>query len=142
MIRLEVRVRNFGTTPALAHLDCYFVASALPHGRRYIWNEVARDVAVPASGELPEQIQSTELTQVTEQRFSSSVNMNPVTGGGPTVSQSASRTTTGAKPYGWIVRLTSGDRLLKVQASSSELETIGRDANAISNLKNVRPTGR
>ena len=47
-----------------------------------------------------------------------------------------------AKPYGWIVRLIAGDRLLKVQASSSELEAIGRDANAITNLKNVRPTGR
>jgi hypothetical protein len=43
---------------------------------------------------------------------------------GTTVSNSSSAS--GSRPYGWIVRMWAGGRLLQVRASSNDLETLGR----------------
>lgn len=133
MIRLEVRVRNFGTTPAQAHLDCYFLATKLPRAKRFIWDTVGRDVVVDAGAEKAETMESTQLT--TAQTFSGSTGFDA--SGNLSVSNTEDKVAT-SKVYGWIVRLMSGDRVLKVQASSSELESIARDPAMIAKLRNRR----
>lgn len=137
MIRLEVRVRNFGTAAGQGHLDCYFVATEFSHGKRYIWNTVPRDVTVPPGGEKLELVESSQLTQVSERTYQSEVTTDVT--GSYRFSESAANRTSGSKPYGWIVRLMSGDRVLKVQASSSELENIARDPSLIAKMQQEQP---
>lgn len=47
------------------------------------------------------------------------------TGYAPTIERRQEQT--GSQPFGWIVRMLVGETLVKVQASSPQLEVAGRD---------------
>jgi len=137
-VTVEMQVHNFGAAPAQAHFDWFFVAkpvrSVQTHGvgqtqnPGYVWDRGQKDIAVAAGTDQKEVFQSSGLTQVEQQ-----TTQTQATGffGGPGLQYqnqiSAMKSSSGARPYGWIIRLLDGDRVMQVRASSSDLETIGSD---------------
>jgi hypothetical protein len=136
-IRLEVEMRNLGTTPAQARLEWYFIArkeSSGGHpGAVYIWDSGKRDISVVPGSSDQEALESTALTQMTVQASTA-----PTSGyiNGQLVATTGSGYTrrSGSKPAGWIVRLMDGDQVLRVQASSGDLVSVAQDTARLTQL--------
>lgn len=135
---VEVRARNFSAVPAEAHLEWFFIAKDLQSKKPYVWDHSRREVSLAAGSEQKETAESTELYQATTQK-SESRPVQGLIGQTPRYQQSSSKQEWGAKPYGWIVRLWSGDRLLKVQASSNDLEAMARDLDPLPKVPAAKP---
>jgi hypothetical protein len=142
--RVEVQMRNLGTTPAQARLEWYFVARSMQDGNsghsgpEYVWDLGKRDVLVAAGSEDKEQLESVGLTETLAQRSTGQATSYQ-NGQYVTTMGSASVARSGAHPAGWIVRLMDGDQLLRIQASSSDLEAIGRDSTRLTRMVEGKP---
>jgi hypothetical protein len=135
---VEMRARNMGTVPADAHFDWFFYARDLQSKTQYIWDRGQRDLSLAPGAEQKEMLASTELFQSTTKRTQSVPQQNTF---GQTTGYTlqGSAQSSGARPYGWVVRLWSGDRLLMVRASSNDLETIARNITLLPKLQDPKP---
>ena len=129
--RVEVVVRNLGAAPAQAHFDWFFIARDVQSRREYVWDQGQRDVPLNAGAQKKELLESKPVTETTRQK----TEYTQPSGAGPQqAQQQSSKDQTGARPFGWIVRLVEGERVLQVQASSNDLESVGRDQARLSKL--------
>lgn len=118
-VRLELLLRNMNAAPAQAHLDWFFIAKDLELNHDMVWDRGERDVALAAGDTQKELIDSSETKRTTE---------HFAVGNGKFASKR------GIKPRGWIVRLWSGNQLVRVHASSNEMETLGRNQATLDEL--------
>lgn len=144
---IELNVRNVSHQPNAAQFEWYFVAKAVSGGTPYVWDEGRREVQVPASGAQVETLESKPLTRetvreshqeiekrttITQHGFGGTGMTSTTTRYVPTVNSRQEQT--GSQPFGWIVRMFVGETLVKVQASSSQLEVVGRDETQLKAL--------
>ncbi len=135
---VELRARNMGTAPATTHFDWFFYARDLQSKSQYIWDHGQRDFALAPGTEQKEMLQSVELYQSTTKR-TSAIPQNNTMGQTTGYQVQATNQSTGARPYGWVVRMWSGDRLLMVRASSNDLETAARNVTQLPKFEGPKP---
>jgi hypothetical protein len=123
---LELKVRNLSAQPASAQFDWFFLAQSVGKGKAYIWDKGTREIAVGAGSEVKENLESTDLVQTTTVTTSRVwvTGTDSVPGHYQNVSRSSKG---GARAVGWIVRMFSDGKLVRIRASSSELEKMGYD---------------
>jgi hypothetical protein len=123
--RVELAVRNLSAVQAQARFDWFFVAREIPSRREFVWDQGQRDMTVAAGGQQTETLESKPLMQTTSRKTEYTKQQNTL--GPQQMQQQSSTEQSGGRPSGWIVRMWDGDHLLQVQASSSDLEAVGRD---------------
>ena len=130
---LEIVVRNLAREPDTAHFDWFFVGKGVTTEDTFVWDQGVRDVTIPAASQKTETVESEEIVSAetrTTSGSSSSSSSSP-----PTTSEKKS----GARSYGWIIRMFVGGHLVKVQASNTRLEQIGRDPGQLTQLLKQKP---
>jgi len=137
--RVEVIVRNLSTVPAQPRVDWFFVAREIPSRREYVWDQGQKDVSLAPGSEEKEMLESKPLAQTTRRKTEFSRPQNFP--GSQQIQPQSSTEQSGGRPSGWIVRMWDGEQLLRVQASSSDLETVGRDPALLSKLTGT-PAGQ
>jgi hypothetical protein len=120
---VEIRARNFAAAPADAQLEWYFIARDLQSKKPYVWDQGTRELKLAAGSEQKETVESAELYQTTT-KTSENHPLPAYIGQTPRYQASSSKQEWGAKPYGWIVRMRAGGRVVLVRASSNDLETM------------------
>ncbi len=129
---LEIQVRNLSREADTAHFEWFFLAKGVAVERTYVWDKGERDVPVPPASQKKETVESEELAST----------ITRTTTGSTTSSSSSSHTSekkTGARPYGWIVRMSVGGKLVKVQSSNGEIDKIARDPAQFDQLLKQKP---
>lgn len=135
---LKLSVRNVRHEADRAQFDWFFVAKAIGCGSLFIWDQGERELAVAAGQERTDTLESRPLLDSTtvethgelvkENSYGqTSVGSTYVSGTGYAVQAKTSSSRAGAEPNGWIVRMFVDGKLAKVQASSNQLEILGRD---------------
>jgi hypothetical protein len=135
-IRLEVHMHNMGVAPANVRLEWFFVAKDVNSKREYIWDNGQMDTALTGGADHLEMLESTNLTQTSEQQFSTQAR---TVLGQTQVTQISSADHSGGQPAGWIVRMWAGDQLVRVRGSSSNFEDIGRDQKQLQTMQLQKP---
>ena len=131
---LEIQVRNLARETDTAHFDWFFVAKSVITENTYVWDKGERDVPVPAASQKKETVESEELAATVTRTTSGSSSSSSSKG-------YTSEKKSGSRPYGWIVRMSVGGQVVKVQASNSELDKIARDPAQLTQLlKQTPPT--
>lgn len=120
---IEIQIRNVSSQPATGRFDWFFFAQNSDGGAPFVCNHGEREVTVAALGQAREAAASVDI----ESSVTRTVHRTQ-TGTGPSaqVHSSSNETKTGARPYGWVVRMFVGGQLARVQASTSALEQLGR----------------
>jgi len=123
--QVEIVVRNLSTMAVQAHFDWFFVAREVQSRREFVWSQGQRDVPLTPGVEHTELLESTPLVETTRRKteYTKPANSTAL----QQVQQQSSTEQSGARPFGWIVRLWDGKQLVQVQASSLDLEFVGRD---------------
>jgi hypothetical protein len=130
--QVEVVARNLSTAPAQAHFDWFFVARDVQSRREYVWDQGQRDVPLAPGIEHRELLESAPVVETNRQKTEYTKPTNST--GLQRMQQQSSMEESGGRPFGWIVRLWDGDHLVQVQASSNDLEIIGRNPPLMTKL--------
>ena len=140
---LEVTVRNVSRSAGKAHFDWFFAAKAVSGGEPFVWDKGERDVDLAGGTQRIETIESKALVREMKTETHNEYVNRPVPGRTTTrvLTPVTSQTKTGAQPYGWIVRMFVDGTLAKVRASSSVLETVGRNPEQMAILLKRAPAG-
>lgn len=111
-------------------MEWFFVARDVQSKKSYVWDQGQKILSLPAGAEQTEVVESTELVRTSAKSSRTDLLKDPygqVVGASITHSSSE----TGARPYGWIVRMWNGDRLVQVRTSSNDLQALGRSLNPV-----------
>ncbi|MCE9608973.1 MAG: hypothetical protein K8R23_01975 [Chthoniobacter sp.] len=130
---LELKVRNLRKTPVTGEFEYYFVANPEGKSANYVWNQGKRTVTVGSVQEAKEIFTSSELVHTKTRSITAS---RPST---TTKLTTYDESWIGARPAGWIVRLVSHGEVIRVVASSTEYERVGRDAALLGALVRQAP---
>jgi hypothetical protein len=133
---LELRVRNLSAQPATAQFDWFFLAQGSAGARRggsYVWDQGKVSIPVAPAAEIQQNLESKELLETTSSASVRQYDDKKYIG------MMTETSVSGARPIGWIVRMFVDGKLIRVRASSSELETTAHDANAMAALLARRP---
>lgn len=122
---VELRAHNFSATPAETRLEWFFVARDLQSKKYYVWSRGDRQLSLAGGAEQTEMAESTELARTTTKTTEIGIVTNAF---GQTIGNTfhSSKSETGARPYGWIVRMWANGHLVQVRTSSNHLEAMGR----------------
>jgi hypothetical protein len=108
---LGITVRNMsGTLPGEFEIEWYFVGKRAGGTRRFLYDRGSRRIALKAGAFEKFVIESKELNS---SKFHSA--------------SSGYTSHSGDKPDGWIVRAKTGDEVVRVKASSPQLEQLEKD---------------
>jgi hypothetical protein len=139
---LQINVRNVGHRPETARLEWFFVAKGLNGGDMFVWDQGEREVPMAAGTSRDEVVESKDLEQQLTTQTRSQSERVPGFGNrlATTVERAVtSQSRTGARTYGWIVRMFVEEQLVKVQASSKPLEMVARNSGEFEALLKRQP---
>lgn len=121
---LEVRARNLSAAPVEARLEWFFVARNVETKKNYVWDQGQRNLSLPSGSERVEMVESAELAR----SMTKSTTMGTLVDakGKSSTTFTTSSHESGSRPYGWIVRMWAGGRMVQVRTSSTEMEALGR----------------
>ena len=126
-VGLHIEVRNFAQIPDQAKVEWYFVGEPTAGGqsKQFIFDSGTRDLSVNAGQSNSLEIASKPLTAVSVRALQMTDGVSATTG--LPVGPVGVTAKTGSKLTGWIVRLLVDGKVSQVQASSPNLETLGKD---------------
>ena len=139
--KLQVTVRNFGTVPDTAEVECYFFGERLgelaPKGspdyeekaaKQFIFDHPTQSVTVAAGASDVVNVESKELRTLTEKSTSTD-----------SISTSSSKDVTGTRLRGWMVRLMADGKVLAIHGSTSTFEDLGKDEAKLTAYLALKP---
>lgn len=120
---IEIQIRNVSSQPATAHFDWFFFAQNIDGGTPFVCDNGGRDVTVGAVAQAREAAASVDITSTVTRTVHRT---QTGTGANAQIRSTSSEKKSGARSYGWVVRMFVGGQLARVQASTPTLEQLGR----------------
>lgn len=119
---LELRARNLSANPSAAQFEYFFIAQNVNGGKKYIASRGNKDIALEAGADTKEIFESAEIVQSTTTTSNRVFVPSSPGGNTGTYQMRSTQSKTGSRPSGWVVRMFADGKLIRIQASSSELE--------------------
>jgi hypothetical protein len=113
-------------------VEWFFFGKDVTGGEPFLFDEGVQELTVRPAGMERFEIASDKLTQRVEQQYAQRQrSVNIYTGEQYAAASATSRSVSGSKLFGWIVRLSSGDKILQMKASTPSLEMLAKKPGAL-----------